>query len=146
MINGRNIWRKHWCKKLEDKMLRPFEVVSVGSNLRYCKLKLPDSWKIHSVFTINLLERSKGRDPKKQVIEIEADGNDWVMESIIASGPSDNYPWHHVFLVKWKDFSHEENTWEMFDNVAEGNLKSLKDYYKKNPRVEKDGRFTSRKK
>jgi len=146
MLNGRNIWGKHWCKKLEDKMLGPFEVVSVGSNLRYCKLNLRDSWKIHSVFTINLLERSKGRDPKKQVIEIEADGNDWVMESIIASGPSDNYPRHHVFLVKWKDFSHEENTWEMFDNVAEGNLKSLKDYYKKDPRVEKDRRFTSRKK
>jgi hypothetical protein len=56
MLNGRNIQATHRCKKLEDKMIRPLEVVSVGNNLRYCKLKLPGSWKIHSVFTINLLE------------------------------------------------------------------------------------------
>jgi len=127
-------------------MLGSFEVVSVWSNLRSCKLKLPDSWKIHSVFNIDLLKRYKGTDPKTQVIEIEANDNDWVMESMITSGPSDDNPRRHVFFVIWKDLSHEENTWEMFDNVAESNLKWLEDYYKKNPRVQKDGRFTGGKK
>jgi len=42
LLNGRNIRAKHRCKKLEDKMFGPFEVISVGSNNRYCKLKLPD--------------------------------------------------------------------------------------------------------
>jgi len=101
MLNGRNIRAKHRCKMLEDKMLGPFEMVSVGSNLRYCKLKLPYSWKIHPVFNIDLLEHDQATDPKKHVIEIEADRNNWVMESIIASGPSDDNPHHHVFLVKW---------------------------------------------
>jgi len=41
MLNGRNIRAKHSCKKLEDKKLGPFEVLSVGCNLRYLKLKLP---------------------------------------------------------------------------------------------------------
>jgi len=119
MLNRRNIRAKHRCKKLEDEMLGPLEVLSVGSNLRYFKFKLPDTWKIHPVFNINLLERYKGTDSKKMIIEIKADGEDSVMESIIASGSSDDNPKQHVFLVKWKGFTQEEEMWETFENVAE---------------------------
>jgi hypothetical protein len=62
------------------------------------------------VCDIDLLERYNGTDPKKLIIEVEADGEDWVMESIIASGPLNNNPKQHVFQVIWKDFSQEENT------------------------------------
>jgi hypothetical protein len=141
MLNGRNIRAKHRCKKLEDKMLGPFEVMSVGRNNRYCKLRLPDHWKLHPVFNIDWLERYKGTDPKKQVVEIKAEGEEWVMESIMASGPSDNDPKQHVFLVKWQGFSQEENRWEIYKNVAEHDMGLLKDYYERNPMVEKDGRF-----
>lgn len=55
MLNWRNISVKHRCKNLDDKMLGPFEVLSVGNNLWYCKLKLPDLWKIHPVFNAELL-------------------------------------------------------------------------------------------
>jgi len=126
MLNGRNIRANHRCRKLEDKMFGPFEVLSVGNNQRYCKLGLPDSWKIHPVFNIDLLEQYKGTDPKKQVVEVEADGEDWVMESIIACRPSDGNVRQHVFLVKWKDFTQEENTWETYENVAEHNMGLLK--------------------
>ena len=34
MLNGRNIRAKHRCRKLEDKMFGPFEVLSVGTNQR----------------------------------------------------------------------------------------------------------------
>jgi len=141
MLNGRNIRAKHRCKKLEDKMFGPFEILSVGKNLRYFKLDLPDSWKIHPVYNIDLLERYKGTDPKKRVVEIEANGEDWVMELIIASGPSDGDSKQHVFLVKWKDFTQEENTWELYENVAEHNMGLLEDFYKRNPGMERDGRF-----
>jgi len=124
-------------------MLGAFEVLSVRINLRYCKLQLPASWKIHSVFNIDLLERYKGTNPKKHVFEIEADGNDWEMESIITSRPSDDNPRHHVFLVKWRDSAHEDNTWETFDNVVESNWILLEDHYKKNTRVASDTTFTS---
>ena len=62
MLNGQNIRAKHRCKMLEEKMFGPFEVLSVAKNLPYCKLKLPDSWKIHPVFNISLLERYKGNN------------------------------------------------------------------------------------
>jgi hypothetical protein len=67
------------------------------------------------------------------------------MEKTIASGPSDNNPKQHVFLVKWKDYSQEENMWETYENVAEHDKSLLKDYYVKNPTVEKDGRFGNKK-
>jgi len=146
LLNGRNIRAKHRCKKLEDKMLGPFEIISVGSNNRYCKLKLPEHWKLHPVFNIDLLERYKGTDPKKQVIEIEADGEDWEMENIVASGPTDHNPRQHVFLVKWKGYAQEENTWETYDNVAEHNAKLLEDYYARNEGIAKDERFSKKRK
>jgi hypothetical protein len=145
LLNGRNIRAKHCCKKLEDKMLGPFEVLSIWSNNRYCKLKLPDHWKLHPVFNIDLLERYKGTDSKKQVVKIEPDREDWVMETIVASGPSDNNPKQHVFLVKWKDYNQEENTWETYENLAEHDKKLLEDYYARNPTVEKDRRFGRKK-
>jgi hypothetical protein len=141
MLNGKNIRAKHRCKKLEDKMYGPFEVISTGSNGRYCKLELPTTWKIHPTFNISLLERYRGTNPKKQVIEIEADSAGWKMESIIASGPSDNDPSKHVYLVKWEGYSHDENTWEKYGNVSECSLDLLKEYYGKNPTMQKDKRY-----
>jgi len=68
-----------------------------------------------------------------------------VMETITASGPSDGNSKQHLFLVKWKDFRQEENTWETYENIAEHNMKLLEDFYKRNPEREKDGRFSQRK-
>jgi len=68
------------------------------------------------------------------------------MESIIASGPSDNNPKQHVFLVKWKDFSHEENTWETFFNVASHDKKLLEEYCGQIPTIATDARFRNDKK
>jgi hypothetical protein len=58
-------------------------------------------------------------DLKKQLVEIEVDDAGWKMKSIIASGPSDNDPRKHVYLVKSEGYSHEEYTWETTENVLE---------------------------
>jgi len=65
MLNGKNIRAKHRCKKVQDEMYGPLEVLSTGKNGRYCTIKLPESWKIHPTFNIALLERYRGTDPKK---------------------------------------------------------------------------------
>lgn len=77
----------------------------------------------------------------KQVVEVEGDDEDWVLESIIESGPSDNNPQRHMLLIKWKEFSQAENMWETYDNVADSDMRLLEDWYKRNPAVEKDGRL-----
>jgi hypothetical protein len=118
---------------MENKMLGPFKVASVGSNHRYCKLELPDSGKIHPMFNNDFLERYKGTDPKQQVVELEADREDWETESILASGPSDGNPKQHVILVKWKGFLQKENMWETYANVAEHHMGLLEEYYERNP-------------
>ena len=141
MLNGKNICAKHRCKQLEDLMYGPFEVVNTGKNGRYCKLKLPESWRIHQTFNIALLEQYRGTNRKKQVVEIEADDAGWKMQSFIVSGPSDEDPRKHVYLVKWEGYSHDENTWETYENVLECLLNLLKEYYGKNPAIERDGRY-----
>jgi len=146
MLNGKNIRAKHRCKKLENKMYGPFEVIATGKNGRYCSLELPDSWNIHPTCNISLLERYRGSDPKKQVIGIEADDAGWRMESIIARRPSDDDVKKHVYLVKWEGYSHDENTWESYKNVAESAKELLQDYYHKNPTIAKDGRYNKKKK
>jgi len=87
MLNGKNMRSKGRCMKLDDKMYGPLKIVSVGHNNRYCKLELPTSWKIHPTFNISLLERYRGKNPEREVFEIETDDAGWTMEKVIASGP-----------------------------------------------------------
>jgi hypothetical protein len=63
------------------------------------------------------------------------------MESIIARGPSGNDHRKHDYLVMWEGFTHEENTWESYDNIKESAEDSLKEFYEKNHTMEKEGRY-----
>jgi len=72
---------------------------------------------------------------------VEADDSGWKMESIIASGPSDDNNSKHVYLVKWEGFTHEENTWEKYENIAETAYELLEEFYGKFPAMERDKRF-----
>jgi len=112
----------------------------------YCKLRLPENWKIHPEFNIRLLERYRGEVTESPEVEIEPEGEEWVMELIIASGPSDEDVKKHVFLVKWKDFTHEENAWESYENVMEHGRELLEAFYEKNAGMARDGRFENKKK
>jgi len=56
MLHGKNTRANTRCKKLEDKMFKPFEVIATGKNGLYCTLKLPESWKIHPMINIAWLE------------------------------------------------------------------------------------------
>jgi len=145
MLNRKNIRAKQQCIKLVDKMYGPFEVINTGRNGRYCKLKLPDSWKIHPTSNIALLENYQGTNPKKQVVKIEADNTGCKMEAIIPSGSSDDNPRKYVYLVKWEGYSHDENMWETYENILECSSDLLKDYYGQNPTIERDRRFERKK-
>ena len=47
-------------------------------------------------------------------------------------------------MVKGKDHSHEDNTWESYENVVENTKEILEEYYRKNSTIERDGRFSKR--
>jgi len=44
-------------------------------------------------------------------------------------------------LVKWEGYSHDENTWEKYENVSDNAVELLKEYYEKNSTIEGDGRY-----
>ena len=88
------------------------------------KLELPRKWKIHDVFHVSLLEQDttkKGRVDKK-VGQIEFDAGDdnsseYKVEAIRDSAvyaresESGHLPGLY-YLVSWKRYPEEENTWE----------------------------------
>ena len=141
MLDGRNIRTKRQCRKLEDKLYGPFQISKVGSNKRWCRLKLPETWKIHPAFHVSLLEPYKG-DIKERVIHpVEADNEGWIPEAIIASGPTDDDHRKHVFLTKWENYTHDENTWESYEHLQEVSPELINAYYEKHPEIEKDKRW-----
>jgi hypothetical protein len=58
-------------------------------------------------------------------------------EAVIASRPTDNDHRKHVFLVKWENYTHDENTWESYEHVLEVAPKLLAGYYDKHLKIEK---------
>jgi hypothetical protein len=145
MLNGKHILWKGCCWKLDDKMYGLFIILLAGHNDRYCKLELPAAWKIHPKFNIALLDRYRGKNPDREVVEIEANDAGWKMEMVIGSGLSNNDAAKHVYLIKWEGYSHQENMWEMFENVNEHGRELLEEYYTGNANMEKDKRFGKKK-
>jgi hypothetical protein len=47
--------------------------------------------------------------------------------------------------LQWDGNSHDENTWEMYNHVAESSLQLPKDFDGKNPTIERDGHYGKKK-
>ncbi len=110
--------------KLLPKFLGPFRITKVISRTAY-ELQLPSTYRIHPVFHIHLLKpwRDGRQVLPSRIIEPPAEpelieGDDrtfWEVESILGKrrlGHSVQY------LVKWKGYSLEENTWEPLENLT----------------------------
>ena len=108
-------------RKLEAKFFGPFRVLHPVGKQTY-KLELPKKWRIHNVFHVSLLEQDttrKGRVHEENVEELDAgdDSRKYEIEAIRDSGvyakesESGHLPGLH-YLVSWKGYPKEENTWE----------------------------------
>ena len=101
-------------KKLDHKRLGPYTVTKVLSNNTY-ELKLPKSMKIHPVFSIVKLVPFNDTDIPEQKSSpppapIIVDGvEEFEVEEILDSRKCRG---KMQYLVKWKGFPSEENTWE----------------------------------
>jgi hypothetical protein len=121
-------------KKLDDKWRGPFEVLKPVRKGAY-KLKTPQSWKVHKTFNEEYLKlfkkpeyesQQKPPPPPPDVV----DGTlEYEVEEILDSRLSRG---KLQYLVKWKGYLPEENTWEPEANV-EGSPDAIKDFHKKYP-------------
>ena len=120
--------------KLSHCRLGPFEIEHQVGPLAY-RLKLPRGMRqLHPVFNVVKLSTTLedlilGRRPQTLPPPIVVDGEEeWEVEEILDSR------WHRKrfqFLVKWKGFSREHNSWEVASDVKAPDL--VAEYYRKHP-------------
>ena len=104
----KNIKTKRPSDKLDYKKIGPFQISEVISPVNY-KLDLPDGMRIHPVFHVSLLEPAPHGIPLETNIEVETYKEEYEVETIGNYQRSQN---NDEYLVKWKNYGPEENTWE----------------------------------
>ena len=121
-LDGRHIKTQRPIKKFDDRWFGPFEIQKVLSRNAY-RLKLPQSFRrAHPVFHVSLLRRWHP-DP---IMERPQPTNP---EPILADGEEPEYEVERVldsrmhyrklqYLVQWKGYGPENNSWEPADNLA----------------------------
>jgi len=120
--------------KLSHRRLGPFEIKCQVGPLAY-RLKLPHRMRqLHPVFNVVKLSATPddpipGRKPRAPPPSIVVDREpEWEVEEVLDSR------WHRrrfQFLIKWKGFSREHNSWEVASDVKAPDL--IAEYYRKHP-------------
>ena len=133
-LDGADIATTRPSRKLSHKHLGPFLIERKVGNNAY-RLRLPPSMScIHPVFNIIKLTPAP-EDPiigrrtvPPPLLEIIDGEEEWVVEEILDSRMMNR---KLRYLVKWKDFTAEHNSWEPWDNVRAPDL--VAEFYCKHP-------------
>jgi len=120
--------------KLSHRRLGPFKIECQVGSLAY-QLKLPHRLRqLYLVFNVVKLsavldDPIPGRKPRALLPPIVVDGElEWEIEEVLDSR------WHRrrfQFLIKWKGFNREHNSWEVASDVKVPDL--VAEYYRKHP-------------
>ena len=119
-MDTRNLQLDRPSKKLNHLRAGPFAIEEKIGASSY-KLKLPPTWKIHPVFNELLLIPyeepvfSVQQKPPPPPPVIEDDHFEWEVEAILDHKKSHG---QDMYLVKWKGYGDEENTWEPERNLG----------------------------
>ena len=127
-------------QKLEAKFFGPFRVLHPVGKQTY-KLELPKKWRIHDIFNVSLLEQNTTRKGWVDDESVELDAGDengkYEVEAICDSkvyareSESGHLP-DLYYLISWKRYSEEENTWEPA-SVVQHLRKLISFFYKDHP-------------
>ena len=118
-------------RKLLPKWVGPFEVVRVVGPVAY-ELKMIPAWRIHPVFHVSLLEpyRDNGKvQPPPPPVEVEGD-LEYEVESIEGHRFRGGRHPRTTYLVAWKGYGREHNSWEPEKNVVNAPEK-VAEYWKR---------------
>jgi len=114
--------------KLLPRYLGPFKVIKLIGKAAV-KLSLPPSWHIHPVFHVSLIKVWKGADtPEVSTVEVEG-LPEYQVDTILSHKVQSRGRGRSVtlFLVNWKDFGDEHNSWEPESALtADGLYENLK--------------------
>ena len=121
LLSTKNLILKHAerSRKLTPRWVGPFTVVQKVGSLAY-KLEMNPGWRIHPVFHVSLLEpyRSDGRT-QPPPIPIELEGHlEYEVDCILDHRFSDRKRENLWYLILWKGYGPEHNSWEPEGNVA----------------------------
>ena len=126
-----NIKHAETNRKLLPKWIGPFEIVQVVGPVAY-KLKMNPGWRVHPVFHVSLLEpyRSDGRvQPPPPPIELEG-ALEYEVESILSHRFRGRRHPRASYLVAWKGYGPEHNSWEPEENVVNA-PEAVADYWRR---------------
>ena len=137
-LNRKHIATLRPTLKLDQRMFGPYTIIGTTPSPLAFKLDLPPSMSaIHPVFHVSLLEpkRSGHNDqPQDPPPRIEVQGQVvYIVEKILDSriDPDDG---GFDYLVKWKDYTDDNNSWEQWEEVWETSAyKVFRRQHKNNP-------------
>jgi hypothetical protein len=132
-LSTRNFPFKAGMRKLAPTFIRTRIVEKVGTQAY--RVVLPTKYRrLHDVFPVSLLESWKDRRGEKDHLplpDLEDDQEEWEVEDILDHQGETG---RRRFLVKWKGWPSEYNTWEPEQNLANAQG-ALRRYGKKAKRV-----------
>jgi len=105
-------------KKLAAKRLGPYTVLEIVGPASY-RLDIPPQWKVHNVFHVGLLSRTKddtivGRTPAPQPVVRIQDRELWVIDRFV------NSRWFRgkfQLKVRWEDQQEEQDDWRDYHEI-----------------------------
>jgi hypothetical protein len=131
-LSTKNLNMKRPTRKLAEKQVGPYEILEIISS-NAVRLKLPKSLPIHPVVNVSSVRpyrapAFKGQKPNEPA-PVEVDGQqEYEVERILDSR---RHRGKLEFLVGWKGFTAEHNSWESEKDVANAKAR-VKQFYQEN--------------
>ena len=111
------VFKERPSKKLMERYVGPYVIEEVVSS-NVVKLRLPSSMRIHPVVNVSRIVRYKEQikgQKKEEGKPVEVEGvEEWEVEKILNKKRMSGV---EKYLVRWKDFTVEGDTWERKENL-----------------------------
>ncbi|QRV79945.1 Transposon Tf2-1 polyprotein [Ceratobasidium sp. AG-Ba] len=121
--------------KLSAKKIGPYKVLKKEETHAF-KLELPHTLQVHPIFHTLLISLKKndpfGQDPLQPPAEVTPDGEEeYEVEKILDSQKQQNQV---QYLVHWKGYSLESNTWEPLEHLDTA-MGVVQKFHRENPQA-----------